>query len=119
MSPYRQAAMIGVEEKIPVKKVGLIPAIPPPPPHVCSWPSSYNETIVTTKKRFFFFTKKIVTVTSHRVIKGSLYRCPDCLKVALFDKETEDRWTDPHWHHSKKANDMWLEKTGEFVDGEP
>jgi hypothetical protein len=122
MSPYREAATIGVEEKVPVKRTGLIPAVPPPPPHVCNWPKTYVETTILTKKRLFFFTKKIVTETKRDVIKGSLYRCPDCLKVALFDRESEemrDRWRDPYWHPSKKANDMWLEKTGEFVDGEP
>lgn len=115
--PYREPGQI---EKHEVRKIGLIPARPQAPEHKCNLPLTYTTT--KKEKTFWWFTK--ITTTEHKVLPGSLYRCPGCLKVYLFDKYINPNysyttvWEQPGWHSSKRANQLWFEKTGELVDGE-
>lgn len=118
MSPYRQAYHELQSRQVPVKKTGLIPYIEPPPPHRCRYPETYTETKIEKKKVWLLFTRNKTVSTEHKVLPGSLYRCPECLKVAAFKKHSANQWSDPAWRITKEAAAEWLEKTGEYVDGE-
>jgi hypothetical protein len=116
LTPYRQSALIEVEEKILPKKLGLIPYIPPPPEHQCSYPAHFYETRIEKRTFLFFFTKDKEVLDERIILPGSLYRCPDCLKVSIF-KECGGRYSSSlEWRITKEAASLWLDKTGEFVD---
>lgn len=117
MTPYREPGTIVVHEKLPVKKTGLIPALPP---HECSLPKNYGKIEFVKTKFLFFFTRMKKVTKEAPILEGSLFRCPDCFKVYLYESPSYGGgYTRSSWIRNKKAADAWFEKTGEFVDGEP
>ncbi len=103
MTPYRQAAIVEVEEVTPKRTGLLLPLVK----HKCVPPLYYTETKIE-KKLFGLYTR--TTRTEHKVPIGSLYRCPDCKIVHHFKSLAySDAWDDTAY-----ALELWLKRTGEI-----
>jgi uncharacterized protein with PIN domain len=101
MSPYRQLATVEKEETKP-KRTGLIVA---EVPHKCNPPLEYST--FTIKRELFGLLKRKIE-KKNPMVAGSLYRCPECLKIYCY--ESGLYWSSGSQNVYKR---LWSEKTGE------